>query len=346
MALIYQSRFRALDDDGAPMPFALLYTRDNSAHSTPKATYTTPALSVPNSNPLVADDAGWFGQMHAEEGEEFYLILVAAGGDPNAPYKTYTDMTALGGAGTGQLVRTFAESRYQVASGDTGAGNLGTIVSYGSASPVDTGGFVLEEGWDGTQGTKKVVNFAEVEFKGDLVIDGEFTFAGDTSGVVTAAGSVNIALPAGFTAWRLELSRIQPSTGQTIEAYFAFDSVPTFKTGVDDYGWGILGLGPTNALGGGAGTDNSDSRIALFNTGTPTAGSAAHATLTIFSEAGLETGLDGEIAIHEDGSYGFYLSRFAGQTRAKNYGKATYVQLKASTGTFSLRWKLSGISDL
>ena len=50
-------RWRALDDNGAPLPGAKLWTYVTET-STPKATYSDVGLTVPNDNPIEADAGG------------------------------------------------------------------------------------------------------------------------------------------------------------------------------------------------------------------------------------------------------------------------------------------------
>jgi hypothetical protein len=355
MALLYFPD-RALDDSGDPMPFALLYTRDNAAHSTPKPTYTAAALTVPNTNPLVADDAGYFPQMYAEEAEEFYLILTASGGDPSAPYRAYGDVTALGGSGTGTFERAFPDSRWAVDSGDTGGGGLGTVIGYGSASPTDTGGYVLEQGWAGTQGTKKVVDFATVEVTGALNIDGAvvgggaITAAGaliSTSGDVTLEGVLNavprctsrgtatnaattdLSLDSGYEAWEIHIRNYQVLgvSGGTPSMRLSFDG-STFKSASGDYSYGSLGVSGTTVAAAAWAATATYIPVGNANSGPSGTGGGGETIIRITSSASHETHYRVDyhhysVATSADRSSGWV----TGSTPVKSYGKAAKVRI-------------------
>lgn len=360
MALLYQPRFRAMDDNGVPMPFAELYTRDYSATTTPKVTYSDPDLDVSheNTNPLVADAGGWFGQMYAASDEQFYLILTEADGDPNSPFKVYADVSALGGDNSTSFTRSFAGGRLSFKSGDVEVGLTGIVMQYGAVSPDDVGGAVLEQGWNGTQGDKKITDFAVQEFTGVVEVAGalsaeSLTLTSNTTlELMLSSGSgteaAGIALPAGYTAYRLELSYITLSASCTIEGFFAFDGVPTYKTGADDYSWLINWNGIAGATTAGTAIDTSGARMALMNTeAAMTSGNPSRAVIYITSTALKESGIAGDIWLtNDDGSYSSRHGKFSGQTRGKTYGKATYFKLAPSSGTMAYTYALFGIPGL
>ena len=360
MALLYQPRFRAMDDNGVPMPFAELYTRDSSATTTPKVTYSDPDLDVSheNTNPLVADAGGWFGQMYAATDEQFYIILTEADGDPNSPFKVYADVSALGGDNSTSFTRSFAGGRLTFKSGDVEVGLSGIVMQYGAVSPDDVGGAVLEQGWNGTQGDKKITDFAVQEFTGDVEVAGTISAEGleitGNSSVITllssgsATHAAGIALPAGFSAYRLEIAYLTLSSSASIEAFFAFDGVPTYKTGADDYTILINWNGSAGAGTAANAIDISDARMALMNTEAAITGiNPGRATIEITSSALLESGIAGSIWLPNDnGSYSPRHGLFSGQTRGKTYGKATHFKLSPSSGTMAYRYALFGIPGL
>ena len=59
-ALLPDIRWRAVDENGEVIPFALLYSWA-AGTSTPISTYSDSGLSSANSNPQVADAGGLFG---------------------------------------------------------------------------------------------------------------------------------------------------------------------------------------------------------------------------------------------------------------------------------------------
>lgn len=243
MAVIMSPFTRALDDDGAPMAGAKLYTRDAAAHATPKASYTTNAISVAHPNPIVADDAGWFPQAFALSGENFYLILVASDGDPNDPYKTADAVPSLGADNVTEFTQTFPDARWAVTSGEVTTGNDGVIYSHGLPSPTNTGGFAELGGWAGTQGDHLRLDFSELNTTG-ILTENSKKLAGVVATPATtfaAAASVDIALPnvpTGVMAWRLELWDIVTSAvACNVQVQFSYNSGATYKSGAADYAY-------------------------------------------------------------------------------------------------------------
>jgi hypothetical protein len=348
LAQLFPLRDQAFGTTGAILDGAKLYTYDSIATTTPKATYTNSALTVPHANPIVADSSGVFPQIYAASGEAYHAILKTSAG---VTVQTFENWEALGGDDASVFSKDYgANGRVQIV-GNGGMPNL----EFGDPTGDDLGGDGRIGGWDGTQATTLELDAATTTITGNLALTGNLTVSGTSpfiavhsSGTATAAATTDIALPSTYNAYRLELSYITPAGGATsIEALFAFDGVPTFKTGVDDYGWVLQNSGPSaGSLGSGSSIDASDARIEVMNVGAPTAGSPCHCSITIMSRYGKETGLSALFESHEDGAYGFYIGRATGQTRAKNYGKATHIRLQPTTGTLSFYWTLTGLPSL
>lgn len=71
----------ALDLTGGPVPGAKLYFYENGT-TTLKAIYTSAGLSVAHPNPVVANAAGVFPSIFADEAEEFSVAITDADGSP------------------------------------------------------------------------------------------------------------------------------------------------------------------------------------------------------------------------------------------------------------------------
>jgi hypothetical protein len=71
-------REQVLSDTGAPLPGAKLYTY-SAGTSTPKPTYSDAGLTTANTNPLVADSAGRFGDAFLGDGQYKMTLTNAAG---------------------------------------------------------------------------------------------------------------------------------------------------------------------------------------------------------------------------------------------------------------------------
>ncbi len=353
MALLYQSMYRAVDDNGDPMPFAELYTRDPVATTTPKATYSDPDLDVShlNTNPLIADAAGYFGPMYAGSDQQFYLILTEADGDPTAPYKVFADVTALGGDSADSFERTFASARLKITSGEVDTGISGILIQTGPSSPDDTGGAVRMGGQDGTQGDLAIFDYAEIEANGDMSIEGDLSLSGSftttgvtgfvqlvSNGACTAAASQVIALPSGYDRYKLVLADFNCSAASLLSAVFSFDGGGSYKTGAGDYD-GELVYATASAIASSANAANiglSGSNVAKYG----------HYELAIFSDTTTETQVAGQgsyILVADGSSRILFLS---GSTDAKSYGKATHVKLQIASGNMNFRYALFGVPGL
>ncbi len=362
MALLYESMHRAMDDNGVPMPFAELYTRDPVTTTTPKVTYSDPDLDVShqNTNPLVADAAGYFGPIYAGSDEQFYLILTVADGDPNAPYKTYPDVTALGGDGGTSFDRTFASARLKITSGEVDTGISGILIQTGPSSPDETGGAVLMQGQAGTQGDLAVFDYVETRVTGTVEVTGNATLGGSAlvdddltvtnptkagsiiaklaSGTATAAASVEITLDADFDAYLIEIYDLAQSAASILTAVLSFDG-STYKTAAGDY------VGATKYIAGTTVGDLGSNTYMGLSPATSLASGYGAATLRLRSKAGIESFLKGQVERWDTIGNAAQAWPFA-LTNAKAYGKAQKIKIAPASGTITCAWALFGIPGL
>ena len=349
MALLYESMHRAMDDSGVPMPFAELYTRDPVATTTPKATYSDPDLDVShlNTNPLVADAAGYFGPIYAASDEQFYLILTVADGDPTAPYKVYADVTAIGGDAGTSFDRTFASARLKITSGDVDTGISGILIQTGPSSPDDTGGSLLMQGQAGTQGDLAVIDYVETRATGDLDVAGALTVGSSTSfPFLAASGSLAssnvIALSATYDEYMLVLDNLSSTGGVSVRITLSFDGGGTYKTAAGDY-TGVSTMISTTTVTAPAATNGY---IGIGEQAAATSILYGGAQLRIYSKAGKETTVTGLANLVRTGPIGEQ-TLLATATNAKGYGKATHIKIEATTTTWSGgRYALFGIPGL
>jgi hypothetical protein len=336
LSLLYDSRLRAVDDSGTPMPFAKLYTRDGSATSTPKATFTATTLLVSHTNPLVADDAGYFDQMFSGDGEDYYLILTASDGNPAQPYKTYEHVVGLGAA-SGDFIRTLADARFAITSGEVASGINGVIMEAGKPSPTDTGGRLKIRGWNGTTGEAVYFDFDAAEFLGDVSVVGDLDVAGKvTGGVPTllASGAIGggqgvaIALDPGYDVYDLRLTNVTVSLTCYLGVVFSYDGGLTYKIGSTDY---IYLLGSTTSPA----SPTSLNILKLSNhTGATPAGGGSNYDVRLSCFAGKETSVLGLVSISGDTgsltSTSTSVYPATGQTNNRAFGKPTHVQFVSS----------------
>ena len=93
-------KYRALDNSGNAISGAKLYFYEDTTE-TPLATYSNEALTSVNANPVVADSAGYFGEIYLKTDEQYKVILKTAAGvtiwtvdDINATELVNTSLTA------------------------------------------------------------------------------------------------------------------------------------------------------------------------------------------------------------------------------------------------------------
>lgn len=75
--LSLQTRATANDADGNPLPGAKVYTYETGT-TTPLVTYTTSALSVANTNPIIADAAGRYGPIYTDGATAVKIVITTA----------------------------------------------------------------------------------------------------------------------------------------------------------------------------------------------------------------------------------------------------------------------------
>ena len=349
MGQLYSFRLQQFGATGVPIPSARLYTFDPVATTTPKATYSDNDLSVSNGAYVQADAAGVFPQIFAANGEAFYASLRTAAG---VEVQQFEFLTALGSDDASSLLRDFTTNgRFQVRGADG-------IVQIETGDPAgdDVGGDARMGGWEGTQGTTLELDYALATFTGNQIVSGSASIGTDvdliaptsagavyaklSTGTATAATNVDIALPAGFDSYVLEIDYLTTSVSGAVNARLAFDAGPTFKSGAGDY------LGPTTYITGT--TPGSTANSTSINITSPSVVGAGarygRCELRIDSKAGLETMISGMCQVFVSTSA--LISWICGSTDAKNYGKATYIRLLATAGTTSFRYALFGIPGL
>lgn len=347
MASIYQPVFRAKNANGVIVSGAGLWVYETGT-TTPASIFTDEGLTTPASNPLTSDSAGYFAQFFIASATRVDLQCRADATDNTSTLLWQAlKIDSLGADDASTFLRDFGDDGRLQARGASGTVNL----EFGDPSGDDVGGTGRIGGWSGTQADEIELDAASVPITGDLAVAGDVTVTGDGpfekiigNATKAAAATHDIELPTGYNAYRLVLTQLVASTPLSLEALFAFNDVPTFKTGADDYGWGAFYVGPNSTIG--SGVDASDARIGLIATIAPSStGQNNHAELLILSTTTGEAAVACE-AFHENASYGFVRTWSKGSTRGKTYGKATYIRLKGSTGTIAFKYNLYGIPNV
>jgi len=342
MAQLSNVRFRALDANNAIVSGAGLFIYEEGSTSSFASIYTDASLTTPASNPLTSYTNGYFPQFYIAEGltVDIYARQTTSVGSTLLWQALSVD--SVGNEAVDTFYRNFdTNGRLQA----VGAGGL-VRLEFGDPVGDNTGGDAVVSGWGGTDLTS-YEHRGPMHITGALDVDGAISTAAHllSSGSVTAAASFEITLPAGYTSYRLEIRYLGLSTTAYVTAVFAFDGVPTYKTGASDYtssytsvSAGAVGLSETGAAAS-----------ILLNSTTGAAVPANYgscAFLQLISAAGKETVITGAVNIYDatTSPTGRNIAGTVfGRTNAKNYGKATHVKLAANTGTITAEYTLYGV---
>lgn len=191
-------------------------------------------LTVPLDNPVEADSNGICPQIFGAEGLVVECAKLTAEGAliPDSDFiMTFTGSTETGAD------YDFGTSRLAI-SGSAGVAQI----EAGNADGDDTGGSLRIGGWDDSQGDDLELDFATINTTGRFTENGK-----KLDGVVAtpatsfaAAASVSIQLPnvpTGVLAWEVDIWELTNTTASETQLRFAYDSVPTFKSGASDYAY-------------------------------------------------------------------------------------------------------------
>lgn len=334
----------AVDSNLNAYPGAKLLTFDSVAKTTPKTTYSDPELTTPHTNPVIANGSGQFPQIFASSGEVFYLVLNTAA---NVLVDDFEDVNALGDAGGNQFSRDFGLGGRIEFSGVDGV----VDISVGPPAGDDVGGEGRIGGWDGTQGEELEVDFALTKLTGALEVAGAIRGPEPigllvptvvSRGTVTAAASLEIALPATHPSYILEIRNFVGSvaTAQNIIGHLSFDDAATYKTAAGDYQNASFYNGGSTTSTPAA---NAASMAIISGMGGGLALGGTDAKVQIWLGAGRETRALSAIVGFTAGNNLLSVTGHIGSTtNNKGYGRATNLRLTPSTGTMSFSWVLIG----
>lgn len=344
MASIYDPRFRALDANAEPVSGAGMWVFDTGT-TTPSDIFTDEGLTTPASNPLTSDANGYFPQFFIASQSVVDIQVRQTTTITSTLLWSATDIDSLGAEDASTLVKDFgANGRFQV----RGASTV-VQVEVGDPDGDDVGGTGRIGGWNGTQADEIEIDAAQTNVTGDLDVAGDFTVDGTgpfnkviDSGTETASGTVDIALPTGYDGYELEIYDVVGSTSITLSVRFAYDDVPTFKSGGTDYAWQFETQVSSTVSGG---VDTEDDKITLGSVVVSPSNVPNHILATIITGASRETQITGEMVMWGS-TYGKTTTWFGGVTKEKGYGKATYIRFLTQAGTIAFKYVLRGIRNL
>ena len=327
---------QVFDANGNPLPGAKLLTRVPGA-TTPKATYADATLTVPLSNPVIADSGGRFPQIFADEGQVFDLVLTTA---TDVTIDSFYNVTALGASGNSILIDFGVDGRFAV----IGEGGMPNI-EFGDPAGDNVGGDGRIGGWDGTQGDTLELDFASVSFTGAIISPtlGNLVPTVVSRGTATASAQVDIPLPATFPSYILEIRNFVGSlaTAQNILARLSFDSGVSFKSAADDYQNATFYNGGSTTSAPAA---NATSMLVTGGMGGAQALGGTDVKMQIWTGTGRETrSLCNVVGFTAGNNLLSVTGQIGSTTNNKNYGRATTIRLTPSTGTMSFTWVLTGV---
>jgi hypothetical protein len=342
MAIILPPGTRVATAAGVPISGAKV--RVYNANTTTLATiYSDVGLSVPLTNPVVCNSAGY----PSSNGTTPTLIFAAANNydvaflDASDNVLAPFDDSPAVGADNSTFSRDFTNSRVQI----TGSGGV-IRVEAGDASPDNSGGQGKLGGWNDTQADSWIADAEVFDTTGYLKENGKklpgSLYTDATT--FTAQTAVNIALPnspSGARAYRITVFDFTVTASSSIQYQASFDGGATVKSGASDYDFASLvqeasvavatgdeaAAGGTNVIGDGSITTptNRPGRIE-FEIITPNSGSDS--TLII-----------GRYFLHDSQATPVpCIGMFATWVRG-GYGRMTHLRLVQATGAQTMSGK-------
>jgi len=330
MGLLYDGRILITDASNVPVNGGKVRVYDAGTTNL-SSVFSDAALSVPLTNPVVANSAGITPQIFAADGL-LVDIQYLTSADAEIANRGYQDVSFLGSS-TGDLSRTVTGDGRFTITGSAGA----VLFRVGDPSPDNTGGTLTIEGWAGTQGDTLTLDFATTNTSGRFNENGKrLPSIVHNVTTFTAQTNVDFALPEwvdGLRAWRITVFDLQlsASTGN-IRLRLAYDGVPTFKTGASDYQgylrYGILETGGAAAayldLTVGAETATGENGLIVLEVLTPDSGTDS---TIIYSRAHMYNNGATSPTITDGTQYGL-----------GSYGRATHVRLyDSAAGTLTCK---------
>lgn len=309
----------------------------NTGTTTLSSVYSDSGLSVPLTNPVVADSAGVLPEVYGAEGTIVDCTMLTAG-DVAISGRAWT--LAFLGSNTGSITRDFTNSRFAV------RGSGGTVyIEAGDPTGDNTGGTMRLGGWNGTQADTLTLDSAAIDTTGLLTektkkLPGIVTTAATT---FTAAATVDIALtadPAGTRAWELTLFDLIGSASLGVYFRFSYDGGATYKSAAGDY-QSVHNLN----TGVNVATSFSDmaaqTSILMRATLTSTANriQLIRATIITPPSGADSTALMGDSLGYNASTGDLQRSSFGGMGIG-GYGKATHVRVGFNSGTCTGKYRL------
>jgi hypothetical protein len=339
MAILTEGRILVTDASDTPINGGKVRIYDTGTTNL-TSVFSDAALSVPLTNPVVANSSGFTPVIFAAEATSVDVTYLTAA-DATVTGRTYTAIPFLG-SDTGTFTRTFAGgTRLKITDG----GGI-VLIQVGDASPDNVGGQLTIEGWAGTQGDTLTLDFATTNTTGVFTENSKklLGIVNTAATTFTTVASVDIALtqnPSGVLAHRVDVFALKSSVANQLSVQLSYDGGATYKSGASDYSYyfqyknrGDANLYPTYTA------DAAHTQIVLgtdlaMNTNRAwlvldilTVPSGTEPTMVTARLDGYDGGGSPTIVIGNGYGLG-------------NYGKATHMRLLASAGTITGQYRVA-----
>lgn len=342
MAILTEGRLLITDASNVPLSGgkARIY---NTGTTTLTSVFSDAALSVPLTNPVVANSSGFTPVIYAAEATSVDVTYLTSA-DATVAGRTYTAIPFLG-SDTGTFTRTLADNtRFKI----SGAGGI-VLMQVGDPSPDNVGGQLTIEGWAGTQGDTLTLDFATTNTTGVITENSKkmLGIVNTAATTFTAVANVDIALtqnPSGVLEHDIDVfNLISSSASCQLGVQFSYDGGATYKSGASDYAFAYQyknladgNLYPTYA------EDDAHTQITL-NTSTDFTTVPAWLTLRLLTPASgtRPTMVKGELMCLQGGGTSDPNLNLIRGYGLGSYGKATHMRLLASTGTITGAYRVA-----
>jgi hypothetical protein len=346
MALILSPGTRVWSADGTPVSGALVRIYEANT-TTPAAIYSDTGLTVPLTNPVVTNSAGYPSASGSPTlvfgaAENYDIAFLTPGG---AELVSFQDAPAYG-EGSGDFERTVSGLGRIKITGAAGA----VYIQAGSPTPDNVGGDLTLEGQGGTQLDALTIDSLATNLTGNLTVSGGKRLAGivETAATTfTTASTVDIPLtesPDGVRGFCVDIFDLVTSASIiSLAARLSYDNGATFKSGAADYG----DYAHTYNSGGTAFAISRDDEASHYPLNgqpiSPRANSPVRITIDILTadSGSLDTLISHRLVAWENrgGSPGIPLRHDGGGYGRGGYGRATHIRLFVASGGGTLTGK-------
>lgn len=335
MALLFPGGMRVTTTANVAVSGGKCRVRDVNT-SNLSSLFSDEAMTIPLTNPVVADSNGMLAAIFCEEGSYDIAFLTAAdaviSGQSWEDWSTYTE------GSSASIERTLSGARIDIDGGDIGSGSTGVRIQAGDPSPDNSGGKMGLMGWNGTSADAIWLDGTEVNSRRTKSLKEaqkritEVVYTEATS--FSAVTSLTITLPndpSGTRAWEIEIFDFYTSNATvSLDWTISYDNNSTYKSGASDYAWGFLQSGSLTG-------DDADSKLRITSSlsGTSSTNTSTITMRVVTPNSGNgNTNIKGDISGPIGAGTGMVVQHFNGAGMG-NYGRATHIKVTSGAVTMT-----------